>query len=387
MENLMLYFHIPFCVSKCRYCAFYSIPNAKNALKDEYTNALISQIKGFKSIRDPSDGKCRTGLFYPDGFQKKRVSSVYFGGGTPTVLGCNALIKVLKAVLETFSLDEDAEITLEANPGTVSAAELAALRRAGFNRLSIGAQSFNGKTLKSLGRIHTSADFVKTFKAAGWAGFSNISADLMFALPGEALEDFKRSLDALLNTLSPPHISAYGLTLEQGTPLYDHREDYSFPSEDEEEKQYETLCAALAEAGYEHYEVSNFAREGFRARHNTGYWRLCPYFGFGAGAHSFFLGRRFSTPPDINAYIKDVKKGPLAPTGFQNAPETGEKEAEEERIMLGLRLSDGVDLGDFAPPEYLFKQGLIVKKDEKICLTEKGFRVSNRVIGLIIDSL
>ena len=357
MKKLMLYYHIPFCLSKCAYCAFFSKPCIDEDTKEAYKCALIKQTKSFND----------------EGYT---VTSVYFGGGTPTVMGCKALCEVLSAVKSSFTLADDAEITVEANPKTVDLNGLTALRKAGFNRLSLGAQSFNDKTLTLLGRAHNSADFVACFNDARHAGFDNISADLIFALPNETKAEFLNSLNTLIS-LSPEHISVYGLSLETGTRLYNERANYIFPDENAEEAQYTALCELLAKAGYEHYEISNFAKEGYESRHNSGYWQRVPYVGFGASAHSFFEDKRFSLPSDIEGFIS-------SPEERIDVEEIDPDSAEEERIMLGLRLAEGIEYDAESVPQYLFDKGLIKKNGQRIALTEKGFRVSNRIISMLI---
>ncbi len=365
-KDLMLYFHIPFCISKCAYCAFYSTPKWDEALLDRYTNALISQVAAFVNSDD------------------YKVSSVYFGGGTPTVLGAERLCRVLDAVKTAFLLYEDAEITLEANPKTIDEDGLKILRANGFNRLSLGAQSFNDSTLKLLNRAHTAADFEACFKSARNAGFDNINADLIFALPNESPEMLEYSIDRL-SSLKPEHISVYGLSIEDGTPLFLRKKEYAFPTEEGEEAQYDMLCKKLNFAGYIHYEISNFAFKGKEARHNTGYWKRVPYFGFGAGAHSFFEGRRFSTPASITDYIEKSADGFLSPTDYAVAPIISATEAEEERIMLGLRLNEGVQIDESCVPPIITKQGLGVYQNGVLALTERGFRVSNTLINMILN--
>jgi len=364
MQNLMLYYHIPFCLSKCAYCSFYSVPKADEELKAKYTEALIRQTAGFYDK------------------DKHLVSSVYFGGGTPSVLGCDNLARVLNTVLQSFTLARDAEITAEVNPCTVDRQGLYLLKSAGFNRLSIGAQSFNDKTLKLLNRAHSAEDFVKCYETARDAGFTNISADLIFGLPNETAEDLTYSLERLIG-LAPEHISVYNLSIEENTPLFFKKDSYIFPNEDEEEKQYELLCGVLAKAGYKHYEISNFAKAGYEAQHNSGYWEGVPYFGFGAGAHSFYQNRRFDTKRDITAFINSAYGTALAPTRFDEAVELTEEELEEERIMLGLRLSKGVKIKS-PVPKYLIDTGLATYSNGTLALTEKGFRVSNAIIGMFI---
>lgn len=360
MKDLMLYYHIPFCVSKCAYCAFYSIPNANDELKDSYTEALICQTEG---IHDS---------------QSYSVGSVYFGGGTPSVLGAERIIKVLDAARKAFNILPDAEITVEVNPCTIDVQGLSLLKSGGVNRLSIGAQSFNNDTLKLLNRAHSAEDFVNCYTNARSVGFKNISADLIFALPNETCDDFSYSLKKLID-LEPEHISVYSLGFEEGTPLFERQSLYTFPDEDEEDIQYQTLCSLLPEAGYKHYEISNFAKEGFESRHNSGYWKRIPYLGFGAGAHSFFEGKRFEAKKDLYHYIENAHKG----LNYENATTLTSEDAEEEHIMLGLRLSEGVVIKK-PVPKYLIDTGLVYTDGDRVCLTEKGFRLSNYIISLLI---
>lgn len=362
-KELQLYYHIPFCLSKCAYCSFFSKPHCSDAVMGEYTAALIRQTKAF-----PARGYT--------------VSSVYFGGGTPTVLGAARLAAVLEAVLGHFDVNKNAEITFEANPKTVSFSDFCTLKAAGFNRTSLGAQSFNNKTLRLLGRAHTAEDFTECYRNARSAGFDNINADLIFALPNERTDELLHSVNTLAD-LEPEHISVYGLSVEPDTELWRRKESLSFPDEDEEERQYFALCRILAAHGYEHYEISNFSKRGYAARHNLGYWKRVPYFGFGAGAHSFYENRRFRTENDIAAYIDNTEYGFLAPTGFDTAQPLSPAEVEEERIMLGLRLAEGVRL-EATVPQYITEGGFATYENGRLALTEKGFRVSNAIISKFI---
>lgn len=362
-SELQLYYHIPFCVSKCAYCSFFSKPCCSDTVMSEYTAALIRQTKAF-----PAEGY--------------KISTIYFGGGTPTVLGAKRLFSVLEAVLERFDVAENAEITFEANPKTVSFSDLCVLKAAGFNRVSLGAQSFNNETLRLLGRAHTAEDFTDCYRKVRMAGFDNVSTDLIFALPNESTGKLLHSVKTLVS-LEPEHISVYGLSVEEGTPLWRQKESLSFPAEDEEERQYDSLCRILADGGYEHYEISNFSKPGYAARHNVGYWKRVPYFGFGAGAHSFYENRRFCTENDIAAYIENSNSGFLAPTDFYCAQPLSPTEAEEERIMLGLRLAEGVQLEANVPP-YITEGGFATYENGRLALTEKGFRVSNAIISKFI---
>ena len=356
-----LYFHFPFCTRKCNYCAFYSVPWVSEAQKDAYLDALKTQALSFGETRP--------------------VPSVYFGGGTPTNFGVSRLTDLLCFVREHFSLTPDVEITLEANPADVSPADLQTLRNAGFNRLSIGMQSSDDALLKSLGRRHTFADTRATVEAAREAGFRNLSLDLLFALPGQTLPGLETSVrDAL--SLCPEHISAYSLQLEEGTAFYQTRETLSFPTEDEEEAQYDALCSLLANAGYRHYEISSFAKEGFRSRHNLRYWDRGDYLGIGAAAHSFWNGKRFSNVPDLKAYLAS----PLTANDYKKAERIDETEAWEETVMLGLRTDEGIPASLVSSEHIsrLVSLGLLAQKGDHVALTERGWRVSNAVIGQLL---
>ncbi len=363
MQKLQLYYHFPFCLSKCAYCAFFSKPCVSAETIEAYISALIRQTRSFEA----------------EGYE---VSSIYFGGGTPSIAGAKHINDLLNAIYLKFKLCADVEITLEANPKTIDLEGLQHLKAGGINRLSLGAQSFNNQTLKTLNRAHTAEDFVFCFNSARQAGFNNINADLIFALPNEKTEMLLYSVRSLAD-LQPEHISVYGLSIEEGTPLWAKKESLFFPDEEEEERQYDLLCNELSTAGYEHYEISNFAKHGFRSTHNTGYWKRTPYFGFGAGAHSFFENRRFYTKEDISTYIENSKNGFKAPTNFASSTIIDEKEAEEERIMLGLRLADGVSISKNVP-KHLIKNGLVKIEHGNLCITEKGFRVSNAIIAEFI---
>lgn len=360
-QGISLYFHFPFCVRKCNYCAFYSVARTENALFDNYLQALCSQVRAVREERE--------------------VVSVYFGGGTPSLFGAHRLCALLDVVREQFSLSPDAEVTVEVNPGTTDEAFFRALRAAGCNRLSIGMQSSDDAELRALGRIHTFADVVRCVSEAREAGFSDISLDLLFALPGQTQETFRRSLcDAF--ALSPTHLSVYSLQLEEGTAFFRHRQTLSFPTEDEEEAQYDLLCSLTAGHGYEHYEISSFAREGHYARHNLRYWQRGEYLGFGPAAHSHWNGKRFSNTADLHAYLAD----PLGANDYRTAERITEAEALEEDILLGLRTSFGIParLVSGERAERLCKLGLLRHDEDRIALTERGWRVSNAVIGQLL---
>ena len=372
MNNaISVYFHIPFCVKKCEYCNFCSFPAVSDETVEAYKNALIAQLKAFG-----------------DEYGTKNVSTVYFGGGTPTYMTEKQLCEILNSAAKTFKLSSDSEITVEANPKTVNGKQLKILKENGFNRLSLGLQSSNDEMSAFLGRIGTTADFTETFFSARKAGFSNISTDLIFALPHlsplSSQEILASDLD-FIEKLGAEHISIYALSIEDGTPLARKQNSLVFPNDDEQTEMYRFICSRLCKMGYEHYEISNFAKPGYRSRHNTGYWTRREYVGFGIASHSFFENRRFSVKSDLHEYIKNAHSLPysLSASTASNDVLT-EAEAEEERVMLGLRLSDGIV---YAVPEkekyikMLVAEGYAIRNGNKLSLTEKGFFVSNTIIG------
>lgn len=359
---LGLYFHIPFCASKCSYCDFYSFPGTA-AQMDAYTDALCRRMREFPA---------------------EEADTVYFGGGTPSLLGGERLVRILNAARAHFTIAPGAEITVECNPDSMDDTLLEVLRAAGVNRLSIGVQSAHEDELRLLGRRHTFPEAQAAVRRAQAHGFANIGLDLMFGLPGQTTGKFLRSVDALL-ALEPAHLSCYGLKLEEGTPLW--RAQPVLPDDDAQAETYLALSEKLTAAGFEHYEISNFARPGCRARHNAKYWDLSPYLGIGAAAHSFYHGRRFAFSRDVNAFI-----GGEPPVEEETVPDF---DARAEYLMLRLRTSDGVEraeyerrFGDFAPVLRALRRfephGLAVCGAEGCHLTPRGFLVSNAIISELI---
>ncbi len=351
-----LYLHIPFCQKKCAYCDFYS-SFANEKLIDEYITALMREIKGW------------------GGSFGRPIDSIYIGGGTPSLLG-DRIIPLMDAVKENFEVCENSEITAEMNPTGNAEAFLKAAREAGVNRLSIGVQSGIDKELKALGRTHTAEDACECIELARNLGFQNISLDIMLGLQGSTSQSLKKSIDFIL-TQEPEHISAYILKIEENTRFY--KENVMLPCDDEVAEQYLFLCDELRAAGYDHYEISNFAKGGFESRHNLKYWQCEEYLGIGPAAHSFVDGKRFY-------YERDLRK-------FINCPETvldgvGE---EADKIMLGLRLKEGVDLSENAEVqpflEELEKAGLGGFSSGKFHLTDKGMLVSNSIIMEIMEKM
>lgn len=364
-NNIALYFHIPFCVKKCDYCAFYSLAGENDRIKQAYFEALMRQLDFF--VTD------------------KEVSSVYFGGGTPPMLGTERLCSLIRAVCSGFTLAENCEITVEVNPGTVDFDALYALKMSGANRLSVGIQAADDAVLRSIGRIHTFEESKKCIGYAKAAGFDSISADIIFALPFQSEARFADGVRKIAAT-GVNHISAYSLQIEEGTPIYEKRSELVFPDEEREEAQYGMLCDILKQNGFEHYEISSFSKKGAESRHNLNYWACGEYFGFGAGAHSFYGGKRFSARADIEYFIEKSRVSLLAPTDFDECEPITAEEAEAERIMLGLRTSAGAVIPEsaYGAAERIAKLGYGRLENGRFALNSKGFRVSNSIIAQIL---
>ena len=368
------YLHVPFCRSKCRYCDFYSRPCGNEDQLEAYTRALLRQI-----------GTA----------ERSALSSIYFGGGTPAILGTRRLAAPLEALTARFPAEADAEITLEINPNSLGCADLSALRRAGFNRLSIGLQSALPKGLAVLGRTHTADDFLRCTDGARRAGFSNLSADMIFAVPGLSVKE--NALTAVfLADCGPEHISAYELSYEAGTPLTRALEAGTISAHGDEAagEMYTQICALLRGQGYEHYEISNFAKPGFASRHNLHYWACGEYYAFGAAAHGYLNGRRFSVVRDTDAYIARTR-GEVYDESCDDFPagRISDEEAEEERIFLGLRTAEGILLtpaleAKLESQAAFFTRceeaGLLARNGGRLRLTEEGWRVSDSIITKLI---
>lgn len=322
-----LYIHIPFCTNKCFYCDFNSYVAAGQPI-DAYLDALEREMA------------LTTGQLPP-----QQIDTVFVGGGTPTVLTPPQMTRFLSAVRRYFPLAPDAEFTMEANPGTTDLEKLHAMREGGVNRISFGAQSFDDKLLAAIGRIHAADDVVQSIANARTAGFTNLSIDLMFGLPNQSLTQLQDSVLRALD-LELTHYSLYGLKVEENTlfhRLY-QRDELPLPEEEEELAMYQYLIARLTEAGYGHYEISNFAKPGYESRHNCTYWRNEPYYGLGAGAHGYVLGERHVNIKGVQPYIDaaNIKLPRLQTT------EVGYEEAMEDFMMVGLRMLSGVEQEDFA---------------------------------------
>lgn len=371
---LGLYIHIPFCKAKCAYCDFYSLAHSEEKM-DAYTAALLRHLE---EVAPRAAGM--------------QVDTVYFGGGTPSYLGAARLCRILQTVLRRYGVTRDAEITLEANPDSAGDwKELRRLRRAGFNRLSLGVQSTDDALLRRIGRVHTYEQVQQAVKAARQAKFTNLSLDLIYGLPGQTMEDWQRTLaDAV--ALGPEHLSCYGLKLEEGTPLWQQRQTLTLPDDDAQADMYLYTVAALGEMGYEQYEISNFAKPGKASRHNLKYWNMEEYAGFGPGAHSDFGGVRYGYVRDVDSYIA----GKLVLSESENDSTLAR---DYEYVMLSLRTAAGIDRQTFEkryrqrfqPMETLFEQyekaGLALPTGGGWRLTPKGFLVSNSIIAALQEAL
>ena len=374
MENsLGLYVHIPFCRSKCDYCDFYSLAGQDDRM-DDYQHALLQQIL---------DTAPRT--------KKQVVNSVYIGGGTPTWYGEKRLLELISTLKKRFSLSKDVEFTLEANPDSVDEKMLRRLRRAGVNRLSMGMQSACDRELAAVRRPHTFKQVEQAVKAARAAKIKNLNLDLIYGLPGQTSESWRASVEAAL-ALEPEHLSCYGLTVEEGTPLARRvAEGEVLPSDDEQAERYLWTVERLAQAGLEQYEVSNFSRTGYQSRHNLKYWMGRPYVGLGAAAHSDFGGCRYSFVRDLDGYIRGDSKL------LDDMDEVPRRERGSEYLMLRLRTTHGVEEWEYRREYYMNFDPLAAKLSEyeqkgwaartgrRWHFTPEGFLLSNRLIGELLE--
>lgn len=371
---LGLYIHIPFCRSKCAYCDFYSLAGAEERM-DDYCRALERHL-----AEVAPQAECH------------KADTVYFGGGTPSYLGAERLCRLLGSIRKLYKVDKHAEITLEANPDSATDRKtLKRLRKAGFNRLSLGVQSMDDALLQTIGRIHTRQQVQEAVAAARKAGFKNLSLDLIYGLPGQTMEGWEKTLSDAVG-LHPEHLSCYGLKVEEGTPLWQQRQQLTLPDDDAQADMYLYTVAALEEAGYRQYEISNFAKPGRESRHNLKYWNMEEYAGFGPGAHSDFGGVRYGYVRDLDGYIA----GRLVLSESEGESTLAR---DYEYVMLSLRTAAGIDRRTFEnrycqrfePMEELFLQyegaGLAVRTEGGWRLTPKGFLVSNSIIAALQEAL
>lgn len=366
---LELYVHIPFCVRKCQYCDFLSGPSDEET-KDRYIEALLKEIRAAEHTED------------------YEIVSVFIGGGTPSALKAEAIASIMRTLQEQFFFCEDAEVTIEANPGTVDLEKLTIYRNVGINRLSLGLQSTDAEELKLLGRIHSYEEFLKSYEWAREAGFSNINIDLMFAIPGQTGEAWRQHLYQVAE-LNPEHISAYSLIIEEGTPFAEQNLD--LPDEDTEYQMYEDTAEILERYGYRQYEISNYAKQGYMCRHNAGYWQRLEYLGFGLGASSLYRGMRFSNTRRMQEYLKESRNPDQI---RKDVTVLSRNEQIEEFMFLGLRMTEGISEKKFEENfdvRLMDIYGDILQKYEetgfmehietKWRLTRKGIHVSNHILA------
>lgn len=381
MKTLGLYLHIPFCISKCRYCDFYSIPEAARPVPDKYVDALCEHMHEYAlQARDYA------------------VTTVYIGGGTPSLLTPDQMKKVVKKLKSSFHLSAKCEISMEMNPKTADYTKLRAFRKLGINRLSIGIQSFDDADLNICGRAHNAADAVSAFTAARKAKFENISFDLMYGIPGQTLQTVVNNINTAIR-LEPEHISLYGLKVEEGTPFWFDRHELAFPDEETERSMYFTAVGLLEKAGYHQYEISNFARRGYSCRHNLKYWNCDEYLGFGPAAHSYFGGKRFSLKKDLNLYMDsfDPEKSVDTPL-VDEYIDIPYPSRVAEYVMLRFRLTAGISLEAFRKKfgrdfeeMYLeklapyLKSGHVIRTPKGYAFSPEGMYVSNYILARVVD--
>mgnify|MGYP003504784312 CR=1 FL=1 len=366
MSAVGLYIHVPFCVKKCPYCDFYSITDHNSDLFDKYTDAVVRNIKKYLSEN-------KNLLF----------DTVYFGGGTPSIMPVSFYEAILKTISQSCSI-ESSEITIELNPKTADKDKIVSLRNVGINRLSVGIQSANDTELADLGRIHNFAEASEIILSAHEAGFDNISADLMISIKNQTIQTLKNSID-MVTALPVKHISAYILKIEKGTVYYKNNISDYLPDDDKTAEMYIEAVRRLSDKGFKQYEISNFSKHGFQSKHNLKYWYCQEYIGIGPSAHSFFNNKRYEVPKDVNKFTLSE---------YQNEIINEEHPGDFfEKAMLALRLTEGLDLKPY--PEYVakvikhaekFRKASLLKiNDRVISLTPQGFLVSNSIISDLLS--
>ncbi|WP_378953756.1 radical SAM family heme chaperone HemW [Pelosinus sp. sgz500959] len=377
MMKIGLYIHIPFCQQKCLYCDFPSHANLTH-LYQPYVAALCQEISGIGGV-----------------LSGDIVDSIYIGGGTPTVLSAKSLGQILQHVHTHFSVAKTAEFSIEANPGTIDKEKLLVLQAGGVNRISFGVQTFSDPLLSSIGRIHSAAQAIESVKMAQQVGFSNINVDLMYGLPGQTIQQLE---DSILKAaeLNVTHISAYGLKVEDGTPFATLQDEGTLmlPDEDEDDAMYELTTQLLPQKGFRRYEISNFAKNGYKCTHNLKYWQYQPYIGVGAAAHSFFKKERLANQSDVLSYIETIASGQL-PIKVREVPEI--RIAMAEYVFLALRTVTGLSVENFNQyfsddffGQYshviktLIEKKLIIATEKEIYLTPIGMKYGNIVFGAFL---
>ncbi len=373
MEKLSIYIHIPFCESKCHYCDFNSYREDDEKIISDYVDGLMEEIS-----------------LYKEDLGEREIYSIFIGGGTPSSIDSKYIVRILDHIRESFEMDRIEEISMEANPGSLTPAKVLDYKRAGINRMSLGLQSTDNEILKKIGRLHTYEDFLKSYGFLREAGFNNINIDLMFALADQTLDHVQEDLERI-TALGVEHISYYSLILEEGTRMYEDARTgkYRFPSDEEDRRMYHTIVETLEARGYGQYEISNFAQPGFKCRHNTVYWKIEPYLGLGLSSHSNINQERFANTDDINHYKQKLAKGQLAIDYREDIDRATEI---SEYCLMGIRLTDGIDKKDFKKRfskelaeiygEAIDKHidnGLLIEDKDKIYLTDRGKDLANLV--------
>ena len=373
MEELGIYIHIPFCKQKCFYCDFCSFAN-KNEMQGKYVETVINEIKNITHK------------------EKYTVTTIYLGGGTPSILNPDYIKSILQEIKSSFEILDDAEITIEINPGTVNEEKLKKYKEYGINRLSIGLQSGNDKILKKIGRIHDYKQFEETFFYARKCGFKNINVDLMIGLPTQAVEDVKQTLEKIIQK-NPEHISVYSLIIEEGTIIEKliNENKLQLPDEETERIMYWTVVNELKENGYNQYEISNFSKKTYESKHNTNCWKQKQYIGLGTSAHSYLNKKRYSNTNNIEEYIKNIQENNISKNITIHEEQT-EESTMNEYMLLGLRMIQGININEFKQKfkidptikyketlEKLQKENLIQITKTSIKLTKQGIDFGNIV--------
>jgi len=371
MSATGIYVHFPFCTSKCLYCDFNSYVN-KNELQAKYLQSLVKEIK-----------------MYED--KNLDIDTIFIGGGTPSFMFQGCISTVISAIKKSFNVLNDAEITIEGNPDSITLSKVREWKDSGINRVSVGLQTANNRLLKLIGRPHTKDDYIKAIDLIKSVGINNINTDCLIGLPRQKQSDVKYTLN-LVNKLNCSHISVYSLILEENTPLFDlvNNKTLKLPKEEKTLGMYNYAYRTLKKYGFDRYEVSNFAKAGFECHHNQNTWKMHKYLGFGAGAHGFYLGKRYNNHYEIEEYIKALEDGNKP---IENIDLIDNKELLEETIMLGLRTRDGIDLEKIKTEfgvdlkntkekeiNYLLLNNLIILKGDSLIATDLGFTVLNKVI-------
>lgn len=373
MEKVSLYIHIPFCKSKCYYCDFLSFTKNTDEEIKKYIDALIKELE-----------------LYKNHLKDKEIYTIFIGGGTPSSIDSKYIIKIMDYIYNNFNIENLEEVTIEINPGTIDTSKIEDYKKAKINRVSMGLQTTSNKLLKLIGRSHSYETFLESFRIIKDSGFENINIDLISGLPNQSYEDIKTDLDRLIQ-LKPTHISYYSLILEEGTKMMEIYKDKEelFPDDIEDRKMYHYLVKRLKENSYNHYEISNFAKDGYECRHNIIYWKIHPYIGIGLGAHSNFMNKRYSNKELMSEYIKGIENFKIP---IQNEEYIKKDEEISEYCIFGIRLIRGINKGDFLERFKIdiydiykdeinkhIKNGLLIDKDGHIFLSDKGLDLANLV--------